>query len=115
MGAMRRRLATTAVSAVVVLALVPAASAGTTPTKRVALPELTGAQFVPFARAQGKDRTRSCAKGAARSKVRLAGSKTTSDLARKAVVACEQPPRSQVLPLLGGLKHAQAVLNALIG
>ena len=116
MGTLRRRLATTAVSAVVVLALVPSAAAAVTPSKRVALPQLTGTQFVPFARAQSKDRSRSCAKGAPRSKkVRLAGSKATSNMARKAVVACEQPPRSQLLPLIGGLKHAQAALNVLIG
>jgi hypothetical protein len=115
MRATRRRLATTAVSAVVVLALVPTASAAGTPAKRVAFPQLTGAQLVPLARAQPQDKARSCAKGAARSKIRLAGSRATSNMARKAVVACEQPPRSQLLPLIGGLKHAQAALNVLIG
>jgi hypothetical protein len=64
--------------------------------------------------AQPKDQARSCAKGAKRSKVGLAGSTATGNLARKAVVACEQPPRSQPTSL-ASLKHAEAVLLALIG
>lgn len=64
--------------------------------------------------AQPRDRAKSCAKGAKRSKVGLAGSTAMGNLARKAVVACEQPPRSQPISL-GALKHAEAILNALIG
>jgi hypothetical protein len=62
----------------------------------------------------GKAHTHSCAKGGPQKQVKLPGARAIGDLAHKAVVACEQPPRSQ--PFLSGLKHTEAVaLLALVG
>jgi len=64
--------------------------------------------------AQGKAHTHSCAKGGSQKHVKLPGSRALVDLAHKAVVACEQPPRSQ--PFLTGLKGTEAAaLFALVG
>jgi len=64
--------------------------------------------------AQGKTHTHSCAKGGSQKHVKLPGSRALVDLAHKAVVACEQPPRSQ--PFLTGLKGTEAAaLFALVG
>jgi hypothetical protein len=70
--------------------------------------------FLSLPTAQGKARTHSCAKGGPQKQVKLPGSRALGDLAHKAVVACEQPPRSQ--PFLSGLKHTEAAaLLALVG
>jgi hypothetical protein len=66
------------------------------------------------ARQQQQDRIASCAKGPPRSLVRTRLGGTTGDLARKAVVACEQPPRSEPkLPLQGA--NAATALQQLAG
>ncbi len=50
------------------------------------------------------------------SRVRVPGPAAVAEIERKvAPVACEQPPRSQ-LPVVTGLKHAEAnVIRALVG
>ena len=61
-----------------------------------------------------KTHMHSCAKGGPQKHVKLPGSGAFVDLAHKAVVACEQPPRSQ--PFLTGLKGTEAAaLLALFG
>jgi hypothetical protein len=90
-----------------VLALVGAAPAMATepPVKSI---------FLKLDAPQSKTRTHSCAKSGPQKKVRLPGPRAVGDLAHKAVVACEQPPRSQ--PLVTGLEPAQiAALFALVG
>jgi hypothetical protein len=63
---------------------------------------------------QSKARTHSCAKGGPQKQVKLPGSRALGDLAHKAVVACEQPPRSQ--PFVTSLKRAEiAALFAVVG
>ena len=69
--------------------------------------------FVGLQTKKEKPDTHSCAKGGPQKQVKLPGSRAFADLMHKAVVACEQPPRSQ--PLLHGLKHAESVLVALVG
>jgi hypothetical protein len=67
----------------------------------------------PSARQQ-QDRVASCAQGPPRSLVRTRLGGATGDLARKAVVACEQPPRSSPnLPLQE--TRAAAALQQLAG
>ena len=89
-----------------VLVLVPTAAAATKPP-------ITSI-FLRFDTQQAKPRTHSCAKGGPQKQVKLPGSRATGDLAHKAVVACEQPPRSQ--PFVTSLKHAEtAALLALVG
>ena len=68
--------------------------------------------FLKLDTPKGKARTHSCAKGGSQKQVRLPGSRATGDLAHKAVVACEQPPRVR----LPGLMNSEfAILNALLG
>jgi hypothetical protein len=101
--------------AAVALSLAPAALAQTPTRPASGTPSLAEVQAIfHLSAVQPRDRSRSCAKGAKRSKVALAGSTATGNLARKAVVACEQPPRAQPIPL-STLQHAEAVLRALIG
>jgi len=100
---------------VLVLSLAPAALAQA-PTKPASgMPSLAEVQAIfHLTTAESRDRSRSCAKGAKRSKVGLAGSTATGNLARKAVVACEQPPRSQPISI-ASLTHAEAIVRALVG
>jgi hypothetical protein len=90
--------------AVVALAAVPAASAKPAPLPgfRVIFPHT----FVLAQAPQRPDRQHSCAVGDRRSRVRLPGPKPVGDMARKAVVACEQPPRSRVSISADGAVHA---------
>lgn len=68
--------------------------------------------FLKLDSPKGKARTHSCAKGGSQKQVRLPGFRATGDLARKAVVACEQPPRVR----LPGLRDSEfAILTALLG
>jgi hypothetical protein len=68
--------------------------------------------FLKLDSPKGKARTHSCAKGGSQKQVRLPGFRATGDLARKAVVACEQPPRVK----LPGLTDSEfAILTALLG
>jgi hypothetical protein len=70
--------------------------------------------FLKLDTPQSNARTHSCAKSGKQRQVKLPGSRAFGDLAHKAVVACEQPPRSQ--PLVTGLEPAQiAALFALVG
>jgi hypothetical protein len=63
---------------------------------------------------QGKTHTASCAAAGSQKRVKLPGFRAVGDLAHKAVVACEQPPRSQ--PFVLSLKHAEkAALLILAG
>ena len=48
-------------------------------------------------------RHHSCTAGTPNSRVRLPGSKPVADVARKAVVACEQPPRANLNTATGSL------------
>jgi hypothetical protein len=98
------------------LSLAPAALAQAPAKPAPGTPSLAEVQAIfHLGAAQPRDRARSCAKGAKRSKVGLfAGSTATGNLARKAVVACEQPPRSEPISL-ASLKHAAAVIRALVG
>jgi hypothetical protein len=82
----------------------PAMAAESPPVKSI---------FLKLDAPQSKTRTHSCAKGSAHKQVKLPGTRATGDLAHKAVVACEQPPRSQLL--LTKLKHAESALLALVG
>src|SRR2546425_773663 len=108
---MRKLVMTTAVAALV-LVIVPSAWAISPPRKSPATGDLN--VFVGVGASQQKDRQQSCAKGAPRSRGRVAGSTATANMARKAVVAGEQPPRSQLVPL--GLKHVQwSAVTALMG
>jgi hypothetical protein len=107
------RSVTTAL-AVLALGLAPGALAKAPPKPAQETPSLTALRvFFHVEPAQRRDRSHSCAKGATQSKARIARSSATGDLARKAVVACEQPPRSQLV--LPGLQHAAAVVRALVG
>jgi hypothetical protein len=95
------------VLAAAVLALVAAAPA-------VAKEPPAKSIFLKLETPQSKARTHSCAKEGSQKKVKLPGSPAFRDQAHKAVVACEQPPRSQ--PLVTGLEPAQiAALFALVG
>ena len=93
------------VAALLALVGAPPAMAQEPPAKAI---------FLKLDTPQGKTRTHSCAKGGSQKKVKLPGSRAFGDLAHKAVVACEQPPRSK--PLLTGIKPEQiAALFALVG
>jgi hypothetical protein len=88
-----RRLAV----AVLILAVAPAAAAKVPPPAKL---------HVVFPRqVVQKDRQHSCAVGAPKS-VRIPGPKTAVDAAKKAVVACEQPPRVNVVNAAGTLLGA---------
>ena len=102
-----RKRATTIAVALIALVVVPSAWAISPPRK--AFP--TGDLNIFLGASQQKDQQQSCAKGAPRSRAR---SSATANMARKAVVACEQPPRSRLIPL--GLKHVEwSALSALTG
>jgi hypothetical protein len=85
------------VLALLALALVPAAAATPPPHFRVFFPH----QVLKPAKASS--RHHSCTAAKPRSSVRLPGPKRVADLERKAIVACEQPPRSEVNAATGGL------------
>jgi len=109
-----RVLASTA-ALVLALGVAPAALAKGPPKRSSRVVIVTRVHLIfRLGAPQAKDRSHSCAKGARRSKAHPPGSAATWNLARKAVVACEQPPRSKPITL-GGAKHAEAVLGALVG
>jgi hypothetical protein len=88
------------------LALAPSALAVPAPPAK--------SPFIRLDAPQGKTQTHSCAKGGSQKQVKLPGFRATGDLAHKAVVACEQPPRSQ--PFSTILERAEtAALLALVG
>jgi hypothetical protein len=89
-----------------VLASAPAALALPTPPRTTVI--------LRWETQQGKAHTASCAADGSQKHVKLPGFRAVGDLAHKAVVACEQPPRSQ--PFIPSLKHAErAALLLLAG
>jgi hypothetical protein len=61
---------------------------------------------------QGKTHTASCATDGSQRRIKLPGFRAVGDLAHKAVVACEQPPRSQPFLDLGHAEKAALLLLA---
>ncbi len=110
----RNRVATAAL-VILVLAIVPAASAKGPPAVGSGGPAASRAfrVFLRVGTSQQRDRLQSCR--AHLSRVRIPGPAAVGQIERKvAPVACEQPPRSQ-LPILSRLGHAEAnAITALV-
>jgi hypothetical protein len=85
------------IACLVALVVVPAAVATPPPHFRVIFPR----QVIQVP--QQTARQHSCTAGTPSSRVRLPGPKPIADVARKAVVACEQPPRAKLNTATGGV------------